>query len=91
MISDTTYHQESQFVIMYNPDADLVTLDDLQAARKLVDASPYCRRTPLLQNVHKIFDLPPEFENSELHFKMENMQVTGDTLNGIKMYRFMCH
>ncbi|ELU11896.1 hypothetical protein CAPTEDRAFT_152146 [Capitella teleta] len=61
--------------MMYNPNCDLVTLNDIQEARKIIENSPHFRRTPLVKNVEEIFvvDKKPK----SLHFKMENMQVTG--------------
>ena len=53
----------------------LVSLEDIQTAREVVDSSPYTVRTPLLSNVQQMF---PELDPSiELHLKLENMQTTG--------------
>ena len=60
---------------MYNPDASLLTLEDIKSARLIIDASPHCVRTPLLQHVQTMFDLDPSID---LHLKLENMQTTGE-------------
>lgn len=71
---------------MYDPNCDLVTLDDLEEARTLLSSNHHCRMTPLLRDVHKIFDFPEDRRPGEMHFKMENMQVTGVNTLKVQLY-----
>ena len=68
--TDTAYS-----VDMYNPEADIVTLEDIYKARELLNGSFHCRRTPLLHHVQKHFSID---SNVDLYLKMESMQVQGD-------------
>jgi len=54
--------------------ADLVTVEDVEKATEIIKQSPMVNRTPLLQNVERIFGFEKKFK---LHLKLENMQYTG--------------
>ena len=54
--------------------ADLVTVEDVEKASEIIKQSPMVNRTPLLQNVERIFGFEKKLK---LHLKLENMQYTG--------------
>ncbi len=59
----------------YDPDCPLITsLAEIQKAREVLQDSPHCRVTPMLHNMERMFGL----NCSQLHLKLENMQVTGE-------------
>ncbi|XP_077987244.1 serine racemase-like isoform X4 [Glandiceps talaboti] len=59
---------------MYDPDAPLVTLEELKLAYEVVKESPLCIHTPMLHQVQDKFGFDPSID---LHLKLENMQITG--------------
>ena len=59
---------------MYNPNAPLVTFDDLLKARDKLDQNPHFVKTPMLLDVQNVFEVA---DGVTLHMKLENTQVTG--------------
>ena len=61
--------------------AGVVSLADVEKAIETVKQSPMVRRTPLLQNVERIFGFADQFK---LHLKLESMQNTGMVWGAIR-------
>lgn len=59
---------------MYNPDAPMVTLQDIKEAIALQNESEHVVRTPMLKQVQDVFEVD---KSIALNLKLENMQVTG--------------
>jgi hypothetical protein len=60
---------------MYNPDAVMLTIDDITAAYNVTQESSICLRTPMIGHCQKLFQIDEEVD---LYFKMENFQKTGE-------------
>lgn len=56
---------------------ELVTLDDIRAAKQRLLQNKLVVRTPLLREVQAMF---PGVEDIRLHLKLENMQTAGNVL-----------
>ena len=61
--------------IMYDPDAPVVTLEDIYAARDIQYKSGNVVCTPTLAHVQDVFEVDSTID---LYIKCENMQVTGE-------------
>nr|XP_006816586.1 PREDICTED: serine racemase-like [Saccoglossus kowalevskii] len=59
---------------MYDPDAPLVTLNDILSAREFQKSSELCIHTPMIHHVQDRVGIPPSID---LHLKLETMQKTG--------------
>ncbi|CAH1265195.1 SRR [Branchiostoma lanceolatum] len=59
---------------MYDPNADLLTIEQISGARQVLQTSGLCHHTPLLHHVQTLCGLDTDID---LYLKLENMQNTG--------------
>ncbi|XP_064633943.1 uncharacterized protein LOC135491749 [Lineus longissimus] len=72
--TDETFKELIKALGMYNPDALMLTMEDITAAYKVTKESSICLRTPIINHCQKLFEID---EGVDLYLKMENFQKTG--------------
>ena len=55
-------------------EGDLLTLELMKSAAKVIEESKHCRNTPLLCHMAQVFGID---DSVDLYMKLESMQVTG--------------